>query len=341
MLDQNQIDLFIAPRFLLFSAAICIDSIRLCNREQSEPPLRIRLLSAAGGAIPASNGIPLYTEAIGDQDHAGTIIVLTSYEPEAVCTTPVLDWLQQQQHQGARMACIETAAYVFAAAKLFKLNKKPLQMAAHYEAAPSFHELFGDHIALEKLYSHDGSFYSSAGAMSTLDLMLNLIEELRGKTLAERIAYVFNHQRTADSARKPSTAEGAIARMDTRLGRMVTLMQASIGKPMALTRIYHQTGVESSTARRLFQRFFKQCPRDYYRYLRLQYARETLQNSGLRITQIAEMTGFSDSSAFSRAYRQVYGCAPASDRHFATLRQYAEREPPLKPEKPAHNANDS
>ena len=288
----------------------------MCNREQSSPPLRIRLLSEKGGTIPASNGIALSTQAISPLDRSGTVIVLSSYEPESACTAPVLDWIGLQYRQGARMACVETASYVFARANLLgsKKQSSPWKLAAHYEAAPGFREMFGDQIALDYLYNQEGDIYSSAGAMSTLDLMLHLIEGLRGKTMADRVAYVFNHQRTPDSKRKPSRAEGAIARLDGRLGRMVNLMQASISHPVPLEQIYQQAGVEASTARRLFKRILNQGPREYYRYLRLQYGRDILDNSGLSVAQVAEMTGFSDSSSFSRAYRQVFGDAPGKHR---------------------------
>lgn len=174
--------------------------------------------------------------------------------------------------------------------------------------------MFWDQIALDYLFNQEGDIYSSAGAMSTLDLMLHLIEGLRGKTMADRVAYVFNHQRTPDSTRKPSRAEAAIARLDGRLGRMVNLMQASISHPVPLERIYKQASVEASTARRLFKRILNQGPREYYRNLRLQYGRDILDNSGLNVAQVAEMTGFSDSSSFSRAYRQVFGNSPGKHR---------------------------
>jgi AraC family carnitine catabolism transcriptional activator len=317
-LDHNQIDFFIAPRFLLFAAAMCIDSVRLSNRELPNNPLNIRLLSESGGSVPASNGIPLQTEAISDCDNAGTVIVLTSYEPEAAGTPAVLNWIRKQYRQRARMACIETAAFLFIQAKVLSANNHTPsgKLAAHYEAAPGYRELFGDSIALERLYSHEGNLHSSAGAMSTLDLMLHLIEELRGKTIADRIAYVFNHQRLPDTTRKPSRAEGAIAHIDARLGRIVSLMQAAIGNPISLNTIYLDAGVEASTARRLFHRVLQQSPRDYYRLLRLQYGKEILQNSGFTVAQIAEMTGFADGSAFSRAYRQVFGTTPGSDRKY-------------------------
>ena len=316
MLDQNQIDLFIAPRFLHFSVALCIDTVRLSNREQPNAPLNIRLCSEAGELVAASNGISLHTEAIGTDDNAGTVIVLTSYEPEAACTPTVLNWIRRQHRRGARMACVETAAYLFARAKLLPLkNEMPdSKLAAHFEAAPGYREMFGEQIALESLFHHEANIYSSAGAMSTLDLMLHLIEELRSKSLADRIAYVFNHQRLTQSARKPSLPEGAIGHLDTRLGRMIGLMQASINKPVSLNCIFQQAGVEASTGRRLFKRLLKQGPKQYYQQLRLQHGKDILQNSGLTITQVADMTGFSDASSFSRAYHRVFGHNPSSDR---------------------------
>lgn len=316
ILNQNQIDLFIAPRFLLFAVAICIDTIRLFNRELPDRPLSLRLLSETGGFVPASNGIELQTEAIGDHDNAGTVIVMTSYDPEAAGTPDVLKWIRQQHRQGARMACSETAAYLFVHSKMFSSSNSLAlgRLAAHYEVAPSYREMFGDRIELERLYHYEDNIHSSAGGMSTLDLMLHLIDELRDKTLSDRIAYVFNYQRMPDTACKPSRAEGAISRMDARLGRMVSLMQSSIGSPMPLKKIYLESGVEASTARRLFLRLLNQNPQGYYRQLRLQYGRDILQNSGFSISEAAEMTGFSDASAFSRAYRDIFGITPGADR---------------------------
>lgn len=320
-LNQNQIDLFIAPRFLLFAVAICIDSIRLFNRELPDRPLNLRLLSETGGFVPASNGIELQTEAIGD-DNAGTVIVMTSYDPEAAGTPDVLKWIRQQHRQGARMACSETAAYLFVHSNMFTSSNSVAlgRLAAHYEVAPSYREMFGDRIELERLYHFEDNIHSSAGGMSTLDLMLHLIDELRDKTLSDRIAYVFNYQRMPDTARKPSRAEGAISRMDARLGRMVSLMQSSISSPTPLKKIYLESGVEASTARRLFLRLLNQNPQGYYRQLRLQYGRDILQNSGFSVSEVADMTGFSDASAFSRAYRDIFGITPAVDRKSRSFR---------------------
>ena len=314
--DQNQIALFLSPRFLLFSAALCIDCVRLCNREQPDRPLTIRLLSEHGGEVAASNGCSLSTEAISAESGAGTVMMLTSYEPERACSPGVLGWIRQQYRDGARMVCIETAAYVFARADIFDQKStagdanRNWQLAAHYEAAPAYRELFGEFISLERLYSEDNAVYSSAGAMSTLDLMLYLIDELRSPELANRIAYVFNHRRAGKSQRKPIRAEAAITRLDPRLGRIVALMESSIGEPVPLLEIYRQAGVEASTARRLFHRVLRESPARYYRRLRVEYGRDLLQNGAMSIGRVADLTGYADASSFTRAFTTVFGVSP-------------------------------
>ena len=316
MLDDNQIDLFISPRFLLYSAAMCIDAVRLANREQPDRPLSIRLVSQHGGEVFASNGVPLATQAISLDDSAGTVLVLTSYEPEAACTPEVLKWIRNRYQEGARLACIETAAYVFVRAGLLDLiqrkgsEKGGHKLAAHYEAAPAFREMFGDQISLRKLYHRNDAIYSSAGASSTLDLVLNIIEELRGQALVDRIAYVFNHQRSLPTTRKPTRILGVFDTLDSRLRRIVSLMEASLGTPGPLNDIYRQAGVESSTARRLFKRILKTTPARYYRQLRVEYGREMLQNGALNIAKVSELTGYSDPSSFTRAFKSVYGLPP-------------------------------
>jgi transcriptional regulator GlxA family with amidase domain len=125
---------------------------------------------------------------------------------------------------------------------------------------------------------------------------------------------VFNHQRKDKSQRKPSRAEGAIAKLDARLGRIVALMQASIGIPQSLHSIYKLSCVEASTARRLFHRTLNISPNQYYRQLRVEYGKEMLLNSALSVTQIAESCGYADASSFTRAYSAVYGITPGKDK---------------------------
>jgi transcriptional regulator GlxA family with amidase domain len=51
-------------------------------------------------------------------------------------------------------------------------------------------------------------------------------------------------------------------------------------------------------------------PKDFYRTMRLRYARWLLLNSEKRITVIAYECGFADSAHFIRGFKQAYGVTP-------------------------------
>ena len=52
----------------------------------------------------------------------------------------------------------------------------------------------------------------------------------------------------------------------------------------------------------------------YIREVRMEKAKEFLENSNMKITQIARKVGFSNSSYFCRSFREFFGTTPESCR---------------------------
>jgi AraC family transcriptional regulator len=65
---------------------------------------------------------------------------------------------------------------------------------------------------------------------------------------------------------------------------------------------------------RQFKSVFKMTPHHYLVTIRLQRAKSLLLESKISIQEIAWQCGFEDPSAFSRAFRQMFGCQPGSMR---------------------------
>lgn len=62
---------------------------------------------------------------------------------------------------------------------------------------------------------------------------------------------------------------------------------------------------------RLFRRFGRESPLHYLQHLRLNRAAELLQGSDRMVKDVAAELGFGDAANFSRAFRRVFGIAPA------------------------------
>jgi len=335
--DRHDIALVMVPQFPLLSLAICTESLRVANRELGRTAFSRTLVSLDGDAVHASSGLPMAAEsALADIRFAPIVILLASYRVEEAAAPALLHWLRRQDRRGALLVAVDNAAYLLAEEGLLKGHA----VAAHRESLPAYDHLFEGAAVLDRTHTLEERRATSSGGMATLDMMLGLIARLEDEALADRVAHVLNYRRPTERfapAALPGSrsgaatggvgagngagngaGDGAIARVDRRLARMVELMQAHLEAPLPLEAICRAAHVDTSTARRLFQRRLRMSPRDYYRRMRLERARALLTNSALGVADIAERTGFADPSSFSRAYKRVYGILPSKDRRAAS-----------------------
>jgi len=310
--DQITIALIVMPRFPVLSLAICTESLRIANRELGRHLFVRQIVSLHGGKETSSSGIDIAADAdlatVGDVQVA---IVLSSYQPEEAVTPALLSWIRRQDRKGTLLGCVDTGAYALARAGV--ANGR--HIATHREALPAYRELFGDAVVFDRLSALDGRIASSAGGMATIDMMARIIARCHDDALAARVLHVLNYRPQEDiRSRESSSVDGAIARLDRRLGRLVELMMAHIENPLPVETLSRIANVDPATTRRLFLRHFRQTPGKYYKEIRLQRAQNLLTNSALQIAQIATMTGFADQATFARAYRKWSGLQPSKSR---------------------------
>lgn len=310
--DRLPVTLVVAPRFSLLSLSICLDGLRIANRESVTPRFDWILASVDGGPVASSSGLVVQPQAaITEVARSPVTIVLTAYEPEAACRPALLAWLRRQDRAGGIIGCVDTAALVLGRAGLLTDSK----IAVHHEVVAPFREELGDAVLLDRTWAFQGRRLSSAGGVATLDMLLGLIEHIRDRALAQRVAQVMNFDWPQDRAQpQADDLGGSLFRIDRRLSRIVALMQSSLEAPIPLATICLEARVDASTMRRLFRRHLKKSPSAYYLGLRLDRARTLLRYSHLSIAEIAAAVGFADGASFTHAFTRVMGHAPSRDR---------------------------
>jgi transcriptional regulator GlxA family with amidase domain len=65
---------------------------------------------------------------------------------------------------------------------------------------------------------------------------------------------------------------------------------------------------------RLFRRYLGRSPKRYYMELRLQKARNLLQQTDMSVINVALACGFASPSHFSKCYRALYKTTPYRER---------------------------
>ena len=94
----------------------------------------------------------------------------------------------------------------------------------------------------------------------------------------------------------------------------IELMENHLGDPITLAQLAELVGIGERQINRLFKKNLGKSTMSYYRDLRVEKAKNLLRNSTLKISEIAEATGFSNPSHLSVVFGCKYGFSPSKYR---------------------------
>lgn len=308
---MRRIDLVLIEAFPLQSLTAITEPLRVANRESLDKIFAWRLLSPHGDVVRSSSGIPLPIDAGLDDEPADAVIVLSSYQVEAAMEPPLLAWLRRRARRGDLMGCVDTAALLFAKAGL--LAHRPA--AVHYEAIQSFREQYAPQMFTDRIYDFSPPRCSSSGGVGTINMTLAMITHFVSRDIARRVAAVLNYVPYEDEKTQAIfDSTYATARVNRDLARCIEVMHGHVDLPLPLAGIARRVGLPPWRMRRLFRKYLRRTPSEYYLSLRLEQGRNLLRNSHIPVGNIAGLCGFDNHETFSRAYKRHFGLAPSRDR---------------------------
>lgn len=101
---------------------------------------------------------------------------------------------------------------------------------------------------------------------------------------------------------------------DERLERMLSFMQSHLDEKLTLPDIAGAGYVSLREASRLFERHLGTSPMKYFLTLRLEKAKELLEDRSMTIGEAAYRLGFESVSHFSTCFRKLYAISPSEWR---------------------------
>ncbi len=308
----TRFDFLLLPEFSFIGFAALVEPLRIANRFQAGAYLW-RIVSVDGLPVTASNGIALHPQArLGDPSDCDTIFVISSFNPLRHYTPQIGKELRTRIRAGAGLGAIDTGCFVLAQAGLLGDSTVTL----HWEAVPAFRELFPQvTVRDEARFTIAPKLLTSAGAMASVDLMLEVISRDHGSPLALRVSEQLvsgwvrdreDHQRLQITSRYQVH--------NARVAQVIALMEQHVEDPLSSDALGLRVRITRRQLERLFQDHLGTSPVHFYLRLRLERARHLLRQSSLDVTEIALASGFNSASAFSRAYRRHYSVSPRQDR---------------------------
>ena len=157
-----------------------------------------------------------------------------------------------------------------------------------------------------------GRRVSCAGGLAALELGSWLLERHYSAIGAEIPAPQELSASAIEAAENAGTKENPL---DSRVVRALKIIENNLGRePVKVESLASSLGISKRQMERLFQQEMKQPVRQYCRNFRLAYGYWLLLNSAKSITEIATITGFSDSSHFNRCFRAQFATTPSLAR---------------------------
>ncbi|MCV9936830.1 GlxA family transcriptional regulator [Boseaceae bacterium BT-24-1] len=276
----------------------------------------ITLASEHGGPVETDAGLPLpsVTLAEATAQPIDTLLVSGGRSAlEAADSEALLDFLRDQSGMVRRLGSICLGAFILAAAGLLD----GCEATTHWEYAE---RLGAAHPATtvtpDAIFVSNGRIWTSAGVSTGIDMALAMIEEDLGRKAAldlarDLVLYLKRpggqSQFSGELQRQSRDAAGRFETLhahmrehaagDLSVPELARIMAMS---PRHFARIYAQeTGISPAKA---------------VEAVRLDLARDLLEESTLPIQQIAVRAGFGDDERLRRAFLRRYGVAPGEYR---------------------------
>lgn len=295
------IGFLIFDRFSNLCLANCLEPLRAANTVSRARIFDWRILTLTGAAATSSSGIQILPHgALAGLEGCDYLFVHASYDHEAHNSAATRRALRRAAGRAGTMVGMDAGPWLMAAAGLLDARRATL----HWDLLDAFAERFL-HVEVERARAvKDGPVMTCAGAMSALDLTLDLIATHAGTGVRLDVEDQFMHDRSAPGTRDAATGDALVR-------RALALMRGAVERPVQLSDLATQLGCQSRTLDRRFRAALGAPPGRVYRDIRLSEARKLLDGTRLGIAEIAVRCGYDSPAALARAMRARYGAAPS------------------------------
>ncbi len=312
----ERIAFLLLPRCSLMALGSALDALLQANAasaaNQRDALYDTLLVSADGKPVNTGSGAVVAVDmALKDLPGLdGLFVVSDTPVPQAGFDAAVAQ-LQECAERVRLFGGIGTGAWLLARAGLLRGHRATL----HWAYASLLAETFPDTVVSSNVFEADRNRLTCAGGYAAFDMMLHRVGETHGPEIVQQLLGTLSHERPRgpnEPQRVPLSAR--IGGGQPKLTEAVALMESNVAEPLATEDIARLVGVSRRQLERLFKQYLDSLPSRYYLEMRLNRARQLLQQTSQSILQVGLGCGFSSGPHFSNAYRAHFGVTPREQR---------------------------
>jgi transcriptional regulator GlxA family with amidase domain len=267
-----------------------------------------------GGMVTTENGIRLGAAPRPEPPprHDTLIVAGGAGARAAVADEAVVDWVARASRRARRTISVCTGAYLLAAAGLLDGRRATTHWAHCDDLARSY---TGVRVDPDPVFVRDGDVWTSAGITAGIDLALALVEEDLGPQVALAVArelVVFLKRPGGQSQFSSALSAQQAARPQLR--ELQAWIAGHLDQELTVAGLAERALMSERSFARAFHREVGQPPAAYVEALRIERARDLLQDGAPSLAAVAEAVGFASAEVLRRAFHRRVGVSPAEYR---------------------------
>jgi transcriptional regulator GlxA family with amidase domain len=291
------------------SFAAAVDPMRAANRHAEHKVFDWQFATPQHLDVSLTSGLTIPAAPLNRFGKCDLLLIVASFDIAAQ-SSPALHASLRRIAQSAKfIAGVDGGPWIMAQAGLLDGHSATV----HWEDIDAFATQFPNINTQNTRYQISGNRMTSAGATPTLDMMLDLIRNTQGATLASQVAASFildqSPAPTAPQSRSPDPF-----RHNQITARANQLMESTLDEPLPLSIIAKQSGTSQRVLQLNFKAQLNTTPQKHYLTLRLNEALRLVKMTNHSLLDIGLATGFTSQSSFARAYSHAFGISARAQR---------------------------
>lgn len=223
---------------------------------------------------------------------------------------PQLKRLREIALDANRVFSICTGAFVLA--KLFPFEK--MTMTSHWRHCSDLARQYPNtRVTSEPLFIRDDNKWSSAGVLSGVDLALAIIRLDHGNVTAASVAKeLVVYAQRAGSQNQFSDMLQVQSSESLKLVPLLDWLVENVHQQLTVSNMAEFLCLSERQLTRLFKEHLDSTPGNYFKRLKLHYARDLLSSENTSIEQVALKVGFNSYDSFRRAFQNHFSMSPSA-----------------------------
>jgi transcriptional regulator GlxA family with amidase domain len=312
LLNDNYASTALGPIEVFHSAGQLWNTLR---GDDPDPRFHVTVASLTGKDVNSPYGVRLSAEtSIADVDRTDLIIVPASglnLDAQLKRHAQMLPWLRQWHRKGAYIAGICSGAAYLAEAGLLDGRQATTHWAVAEKYALRYPRV---HWRTDMFITEDDRVLCSGGVYAAIDLSLYLVEKFCGHEIAVQAA-------KALLVDMPRTYQSGYAILplsrphsDDSIRAIEEHIQRHFARELSIELLAERAHLSPRTFIRRFKAATGRLPGHYVQTLRMNVAKEMLEEGSRSVQAISSAVGYDDIAFFRKLFRRFTGMAPAEYR---------------------------